>query len=337
MTARVWSALLLLCLAQCAARAHDLGVGQAALTELPDHAYRLSVRTGPALAALFGTPRLPERCEFTDDPGGLHAGDGLAWEFRCLDGPLRGDQSLWLPWRREGVMLGADWRDGSHGEDFFVRQGAGVRVPLARLEAGSGSAFDAAGRYLSLGVEHIALGIDHLLFVLCLLWVVRGAWTLVGTITAFTLAHSITLGLATLGLVAFSPAPVEASIALSIVFLAAEILRHRRGGDDLTLAYRAPWLVAFGFGLLHGLGFAGALADLGLPHREIPIALLFFNLGVELGQLVFVGLILLLGLLLRGVGARPRELLTRTAAYAIGGLATFWFLQRGARIVAGVV
>ena len=159
--------------------------------------------------------------------------------------------------------------------------GAGIEVPLAALRAGSGSAADAARRYLALGVEHILLGIDHLLFVLGLLLIVRGPWLLITTVTAFTLAHSLTLALATLGLVAVPSAPVEAAIALSIVFLAAEILRARQGRIGLT--HRLPWLIAFGFGLLHGLGFAGALAEIGLPAGEIPLALLFFNLGVEVG------------------------------------------------------
>ena len=145
-------------------------------------------------------------------------------------------------------------------------------------------------RISSLGVEHILLGVDHLLFVLALLLLTTGTWQLVKTVTAFTVAHSITLGLATLGFVHVPSKPVEAVIALSIVFVAAEIIRARRG--QIGLAAKLPWIVAFTFGLLHGFGFAGALSEVGLPEGHIPVALLFFNLGVEAGQLVFVAVVL---------------------------------------------
>ena len=143
-----------------------------------------------------------------------------------------------------------------------------------------------ARTYLVLGVEHILLGIDHLLFVLALLLVVKGAGRVVATVTAFTVAHSITLAAATLGLVRVPGPPVEAVIALSIVFVAAEIVHGAQGRPGLTA--RWPWLVAFTFGLLHGFGFAGALGEIGLPQNAIPLALFFFNVGVELGQLLFV-------------------------------------------------
>ena len=326
----LWIGLLLV---QPQALAHDLGVSQASLSERPDNSYQLRVETSSALASLFQPPRLPERCRFVSEPGGRRAAGGVLWDFRCAARPLAADDQLFLPWRREGVMLAVHWADGSQSTRFFSRQGQGMAVSLGQLEAGPGSLWSATKRYLALGVEHIALGIDHLLFVLCLLLVVQGAiGPLVKTITAFTLAHSITLALATLGFVRFMPAPVEASIALSIVFLAAEILRHRYASDYVTLTYRAPWLIAFGFGLLHGLGFAGALAALGLPQKEIPIALLFFNIGVELGQLLFVAVILLVGYALHWISQQQRNLLTRVTAYGIGGLATFWFLQRSLQV-----
>ncbi len=148
-----------------------------------------------------------------------------------------------------------------------------------------------ATTYVSLGVEHILYGIDHLLFVLGLLLLARNFRSLVKTITAFTIAHSITLAAATLGFVHVAVAPVEATIALSILFLAAELVRSQRG--ESGIAQRAPWIVAFAFGLLHGLGFASTLGKMGLPHSDIPLALLLFNVGVELGQLgvviVFIG------------------------------------------------
>jgi hydrogenase/urease accessory protein HupE len=182
----------------------------------------------------------------------------------------------------------------------------------------------AAGGYFRLGVEHILFGIDHLLFVLALVLIVRSVGLLVKTITAFTVAHSITLALATLGYVHVPSAPVEATIALSIVFVASEILRSRRGRRGLT--ERAPWLVAGTFGLLHGFGFAGALSQVGLPANDIPLALLFFNLGVEAGQLAFVIVALGIIALLRRI--RLPEWAPNLAPYAIGSVAMFWVIQR---------
>jgi hydrogenase/urease accessory protein HupE len=186
----------------------------------------------------------------------------------------------------------------------------------------------AAGGYFRLGVEHILFGIDHLLFVLALVLIVRGVGLLVKTITAFTVAHSITLALATLGVVHVPSAPVEATIALSIVFVASEILRIRRGEHGLT--ERAPWLVAGTFGLLHGFGFAGALSQVGLPANDIPLALLFFNLGVEAGQLAFV--VVVLGVIAALRHIRMPEWAPILPPYAIGGVAMFWVIERTAAI-----
>lgn len=193
--------------------------------------------------------------------------------------------------------------------------------------------------YLVLGVEHILMGIDHLLFVLGLLLMVRGLGRLVKTVTAFTIAHSVTLTLAALGFLHVPPPPVEAVIALSIVFVATEILRAREAGASASpsLAQRQPWLVAFSFGLLHGLGFAGGLSEAGLPEGHIPLALLFFSVGVELGHFTFVAvLVALMALGRRAVGRSWPSILTpqHTALlrlappYAIGGIAMFWLIER---------
>lgn len=191
---------------------------------------------------------------------------------------------------------------------------------------GKETAGPAAGGYFVLGMEHILFGIDHLLFVLALVLIVRGVGLLVKTITAFTIAHSITLALATLGFVKVPAAPVEAVIALSIVFVAAEILRSGRGQRGLT--ERAPWLVAFTFGLLHGFGFAGALAEVGLPQNDIPLALLLFNLGVEAGQLAFVGAVLAILALVRRSSVTLPRWTQAVPPYAIGSVAMFWAIQR---------
>lgn len=180
--------------------------------------------------------------------------------------------------------------------------------------------------YLVLGINHILSGIDHLLFVLALLLITKGFRKLVKTITAFTIAHSITLSLATLGVVGLPGAPVEAIIALSIVFLAVELVHNYNGQEGMTV--RNPWVVAFTFGLLHGFGFAGALAEVGLPQADIPAALFFFNVGVELGQLAFVLLVLGLLWLSKSVKISWPARTKLIAPYVIGSLASFWLIER---------
>jgi hydrogenase/urease accessory protein HupE len=184
-----------------------------------------------------------------------------------------------------------------------------------------------AKTYFALGVEHILLGFDHLLFVLGLLFLVGNWKRLVATVTAFTVAHSITLAAATLGFMQVPQTPVEAAIALSVMFVAAEILHADRGQPGLTA--RAPWVVAFVFGLLHGLGFAGALREVGLPQLDIPVALLFFNVGVEAGQLMFIAAVVAaLSLVSRLSRGRAQVLIRTPAAFVIGSLAAFWVVQR---------
>ena len=192
----------------------------------------------------------------------------------------------------------------------------------------SPGALEVIATYTKLGIEHILTGVDHLLFVLALMLIVRSRRRLVVTITAFTAAHSITLALATLGVVHVPGPPVEAMIALSIVFVASEILRMRQGREGLAAS--KPWVIAFCFGLLHGLGFAGALAEVGLPQNAIPLALLFFNVGVEIGQLMFIAtvtsVVALTSRLMRGY-PQPRWTVA-SAAYLIGGVASYWVVER---------
>ncbi|NND36466.1 MAG: HupE/UreJ family protein [Gammaproteobacteria bacterium] len=180
--------------------------------------------------------------------------------------------------------------------------------------------------YWQMGTIHILEGVDHLLFLLVLLLIVTGIWPLLKTVTAFTVAHSLTLALATLGLVNIPPAPTEAVISLSIVLLAVEAVRKFSG--EVTLAERYPWLVAFTFGLVHGLGFAGALSEIGVPQNEVPLALLMFNVGVETGQVMFVVAVSLLLEGLRRLHSPAATAAMRAAPYAIGGLAAFWTIQR---------
>ncbi|MGH7675312.1 MAG: HupE/UreJ family protein [Gemmatimonadales bacterium] len=180
--------------------------------------------------------------------------------------------------------------------------------------------------YLRLGIQHILLGVDHLLFVLGLLLIVATTTMLVKTITAFTVAHSLTLAIATLGHAVAPALPLNAAIALSILFLGPEIVRRWRGETSVTI--RHPWVVAFAFGLLHGFGFASGLTAMGLPRAEIPLALLLFNVGVELGQLFFVGLILLLARSFRTLEIRWPRAVELLPGYAVGALGAFWTIQR---------
>jgi len=218
------------------------------------------------------------------------------------------------------VLVRVEFVDGTHFSTILKPD-----QPWVSIE-GQRSAWQVAWDYTLLGIEHILSGIDHLLFVLALLLIVSGVRRLVWTVTSFTLAHSITLAAATLGWVWVPGPPVEAVIALSILFLASELVKINRGEQSLTARY--PWLVAFTFGLLHGFGFAGALSQVGLPHNEIPLALLMFNVGVELGQLMFVmlmlGIIVALGRLRVQWPAWSRQL----PAYAIGSMAALWLIQR---------
>ena len=188
------------------------------------------------------------------------------------------------------------------------------------------TAWSVSGVYAKLGIEHILFGIDHLLFVLGLLLLVHDRWMLVKTVTAFTIAHSITLAIATLGYASAPAPPLNAAIALSILFLGPEIVRMWRGQTSITI--RKPWVVAFCFGLLHGFGFASALSATGLPRADLPLALFTFNVGVEIGQVAFVGLVLALERSFRQLEIRWPGWVLRTPGYAIGSLGAFWTIQR---------
>jgi hydrogenase/urease accessory protein HupE len=200
-----------------------------------------------------------------------------------------------------------------------------VSAPLTQVAARAGG-FQVALTYFVLGIEHIVAGYDHLLFVLSLVLLLSGGWVIARTVTAFTIAHSITLIGATLGLVGVSQKPVEICIALSIVFLAVEVVK--RDPERPRLSERLPWLIAFLFGLLHGFGFAGALAEIGMPEGEVPVALLTFNLGVEAGQIAIVmvalGMLAFIGRISTVALGRFKHI----AAYVIGTTASFWFIAR---------
>jgi hypothetical protein len=217
------------------------------------------------------------------------------------------------------ALVNVSLLDGTRHSFLLQPRESAVQIPKAP------SVWRVVQTYTRLGVEHILAGLDHLAFVAALMLIVRGWPMLLKTVTAFTVAHSITLALATFGYVSLPPSPVEALIALSILLVAAEGVHLRRG--RLSLATRWPWIVAFAFGLLHGFGFAGALRQIGLPQGDIPLALLFFNVGVELGQLMFIALLFAIAAALRRVYSMPRRAPV-AATYAIGTIAAFWVFGR---------
>jgi len=256
-------------------------------------------------------------------PQGLYSGGAYVERWRISRrGGLAG-QTLGIEGIAGGVtdvIVRVERQDGTSQVERLLPQKPQfvVKGPTGRAQV--------AWSYLVLGVEHILGGVDHLLFVLALLLIVRGGRRIVATITAFTLAHSLTLVAATLGWVHVPGPPVEAMIALSIVFVAAEVVHGLGGKPGLTA--RAPWVVAFTFGLLHGFGFAGALAEVGLPQTAIPVALLMFNVGVEVGQLLFVAC--MLGLRTASIHWLPKVPRWALAVppYAVGTVAMFWVVER---------
>lgn len=266
---------------------------------------------------------IPGNCEVTGEPRREFSATNIYTRLmlRC-EGPLA-DQKIGL----KGLELSST--------DALVRIAPidaamqTVRLtpgqPVATL-AGPSEISNVAATYTLLGIEHILLGFDHLLFVLALVLLLKGGWLVAKTVTAFTIAHSLTLVGTTLGLLSLPSRPVEAVIALSIIFLAVEIVKAKPG--DPRLSERFPWIVAFLFGLLHGFGFAGALAEIGLPEGDIPLALLTFNIGVEIGQLVIVAVALAVLHLLGRYRDRWLQPAKTATAYGIGIVATYWFIER---------
>jgi hydrogenase/urease accessory protein HupE len=267
--------------------------------------------------------RLPESCKTVAEPvSGVASGAFFErWTVSCPGG-LQGKVIVIDGLRSTvtDVLARIQYSDGSTQVARL-----GPENPIFRA-TGAQSGWDVARNYGFLGVEHILTSLDHLLFVLALIFLIRNRWTLLKTITAFTVAHSITLAGATLGVVRLPQKPVEAAIALSIVFLASELVKMRSGERRLSEVY--PWVVAFAFGLLHGFGFAGALKDIGLPQVDIPLALLTFNLGVEAGQIIFVCAIVLGEKAFSALFAMPTQPARVAAGYLIGTAATMWLMTR---------
>lgn len=307
---------------------HALQPGYLELRLMDEELYAVMWKT-PATGGrpMAITARLPESCELRVPVDSIWDGSAYVarWTTRCSGG-LEGGviQIDGLDLTRTDVLIRFDFADGT-GETRRLTPGdSSFTVPQQP------GALEVVRTYILLGFDHILSGVDHLVFVLALLLLVRGVRRLVFTVTAFTIAHSLTLAGVTLGYVQMPGPPVEATIALSIMFVAAEIVHSRRGNPCLTEKY--PWVVAFIFGLLHGFGFAGALAQIGLPQASIPMALLFFNVGVEFGQLFFIASVFAVIALGRQITRRidlQRPAWTGAVPpYVIGGLAAFWVIQR---------
>jgi hypothetical protein len=320
----LWLVVAALLLAVRPAAAHSTGVLIVRFQELGEGRYQLDYLAPPGTPQAGILPILPATASWEQDQR-LPVGP-VRLVFTTAGKPLSGDDTLLLPWRCNGVMVQAFWRSGETTRRFLPRGDDGIVVKISDLRAGTGGFGEAAKRYTWLGMRHILLGWDHLLFLAGLLLLVAGWRRMVATITAFTAAHCLTLALAAFGWARLDKGLVDMLVALSIVFLAVEIVHHRQGRTGLTV--RKPWLVAFAFGLLHGIGFAGALASLGLPRPELPLALLFFNLGVEAGQLVAIGLWFALMAAARPLALRLPDRFAWAPVYGLGVVSTCWFIDR---------
>jgi hypothetical protein len=318
---------LLLLLAADLATAHPLAPSLLDLRETGPGRFAVLWRRPQLLpVGAHPEPLLPGHCHPAMPPVEKEEGAALVtrWTVECGRAGLIGGSLAMRGLAETGseVLVRVVLADGRRLQTVLRPDAPSFVLPAAQSAAGAASA------YLRLGIEHLLSGWDHLAFVLGLVLLVGGRRRLLGTITAFTLGHSVTLSLATLRLVRLPPALIEAAIALSILVLAVELARERS-----TLLGQHPSLMAAGFGLLHGLGFAGALARVGLPLREIPLALLSFNVGIELGQIGFVLGVLGLGLLLGPVLRRLPAWSTAVPAYGIGTLAAFCVFERVAGLL----
>lgn len=313
------------------AAAHALDPGFLDLKALGADLWRVTWKvptagTGPLPISVL----LPENCTPRQSEGLQFNGEAFvaSWTATCAGGLQGGEIRIeGLERTATDVLVRYELAPGKAESQRLTAATTAFAVPAPLGWSG------VLATYFALGVDHILTGIDHLLFVFALILLVRDTRQLIGAVTAFTVAHSLSLGAATLGWIVVPAPPVEAVVALSIMFLAAELARP--AGRALRLTERYPWVVAFAFGLLHGLGFARALLEVGLPEGEVPLALLAFNLGVEAGQLMFIALVLVAGALLarlypRLVGSvtRPGATGLRVTSYLMGGIAAAWFVAR---------
>ncbi len=303
--------------------AHEVRPAYFSITQSTDSTYQVVWKLpalGDAIPKIY--PTLPKHWEVVESSSNLLPGNLRRTYTILISGNLEGS-SLYFEGLEKtliDVLVSIKMLNGEQYSAMIKPANPNYLIPTAPDK------LNVIKTYLVLGINHILSGIDHLLFVLALLLITNGFRKLVKTITAFTIAHSITLTLAAIGTVGLPGPPVEAVIALSIVFLAVELFHHNKGIDGLTV--RNPWVVAFTFGLLHGFGFAGALSEIGLPQSGIPTALLFFNVGVELGQLAFVLAVLAILWLISKLKIKWPNWIKWVPPYAIGSMASFWLIER---------
>lgn len=326
-----WLLALVAALAPTGLSAHEVRPGYLQLTEVSDGRFEVFWKQPLQAGGENGLsrrlplePAFPPHCEEVERSLPEVTGAALLerWVLRCGRKGLRGAQLeiVGLPRTLTDVLLRVRFLD-TNAVDHLLQPEA-PRVVLAS----DAHADIRVPAYLTLGVEHLIFGFDHVLFVVGLMFFVRRPLQLLQVVTAFTVAHSITLALSTLGVLTLSQRPVEAVIALSILFVAAELAR---GADrNRSLMVRSPWLVAFGFGLLHGFGFAGALSEIGLPEDARAVALLLFNVGVEIGQLLVVGILLTLIQLVRLGRIRLPAVAVQLPIYVMGIVSAYWFVER---------
>lgn len=331
MRRRVLAALGLALACAPAALAHEARPGFLELRETGPETYALLwKKPSGGEVEIQIAPVVPEGCRLaTSDRQPLSPGAVIVRGTLTCAGGLAGKtiEIAGLPATITDVLVRLHHADGRL-ESHLLRPA----TPSVTL-GGVTTAGERSLGYVQMGVQHILLGVDHLLFVLGLLLVVSDRWMLVKTITSFTLAHSLTLAIATLGYANAPLPPLNAAIALSILFLGPEVARRWRGQTSFTI--RHPWVVAFAFGLLHGFGFASGLSAMGLPQAEIPLALLLFNVGVEIGQVAFVLLVVLLERSFHLLEVRWPRLLERLPGYAVGTLGAFWAIQRTLVLLGG--
>jgi hypothetical protein len=315
-----------------AAEAHRFAPSLLKVTEIADHQYAVVWKTpaqGTSSTPL--RPLWPDSCEITNSSPPQMEGTGRvnSWQMRCdqlgedgLVGETLGVDGLGP--NQASAMVMVSLLDGRNYQQVLNAEQTQFVIPA------ESSAGEVAGDYSLLGIEHIWGGMDHLLFVFGLLLLVGGGTRLLWTITAFTVGHSITLSLVTLGFFDFPVGLVEFAIALSIFVLAVELTRIRKH----DMLWRNPWWLAGGFGLLHGMGFAGALAETGLPQDNLPLALLFFNVGIEVGQIAFILAVLAIWYLVRKPMAPWRDRLMPVPVYILGSLSAMWCIERGLEALA---
>jgi len=323
--------VLALALAQ-SAQAHRFAPSLFKVTEIADQQYSVVWKTpAQGTSATPLRPLWPESCEITTSSPPQMEGTGKvsSWQMRCaklgedgLVGETLGIEGLSA--NQASAMVMVSLLDGRNYQQVLNAEQAEFVIPA------ESSAGDVMTDYSLLGMEHIWGGLDHLLFVFGLLLLVGGGTRLLWTITAFTLGHSITLSLVTLGFFDYPVALVEFVIALSIFVLAVELTRASKH----DILWRNPWWLAGGFGLLHGMGFAGALAETGLPQDNVPLALLFFNVGIEIGQLAFILVVFGIWFLLRKPLASWQDRLLPIPIYVLGALSAMWCIERGLAVLA---